>query len=414
MDILYVLLVLLIATRLAAEAAERLGQPPLVGELVAGVALGLVVHHYEGLFPVLSDLVGNRVFDALTDLGVFFLMLLAGLELRPRDIVRSSGRAALVAAGGLILPLALGAGFGWVVLPASDHKAAQALFLGTALAITAMPVAVRVLGDTGSLETRAGRLVVAAALMDDVLSLLLLAVLTGMVRGAGPPGPMGLALLAGQVALFFVVATAVGRWVFPWVGRLLRRSRTDEFEFSMLLVAALAYAELAEALGLHFILGAFFAGLFFGRRTVDANTHEDAVSKVRGLATGFLAPVFFASIGLHLDLAAFTAIPGTVLALVVLATVGKVAGAGLAARLTGLSNRESLLVGGAMNARGAVELIIADVALKAGLFEHPSPPPPEVAHLFGAVVIMAIATTLITPLLLKRLGPGHGREGEAG
>jgi len=416
MDILYVLLVLLIVTRLSAEVAERMGQPALVGELVSGVALGLVVHHYSGLFPVLSELVGNRVFDAVTDLGVFFLMLLAGLELRPKDIAGASGQASLVAAGGMALPLALGIGFGWLVLPDSDYKAAQALFFGTALAITAMPVAVRVLADTGTLDSRAGRLVVAAALIDDVLSLLLLAVLTGMLRG-GVGGAAGILLLVGKVAAFFAVATAVGRWVFPAVGRLLKRSRTDEFEFSMLLVGALAYAELAEALGLHFILGAFFAGLFFRRRTVDPATHEDALSKVKGLATGFLAPVFFASIGLHLDLAAVTAVPGMVLALVMLAVAGKVAGAGLAARLSGLSTRESLLVGSAMNARGAVELIIADVALKAGLFDRPDPPPPEVAHVFGAVVIMAVVTTLLTPLLLNRLarpkGKGDGGRSES-
>jgi Kef-type K+ transport system membrane component KefB len=403
MDILYVLLVLLIATRLAAELAERLGQPALVGELVAGVLLGLAVHRWDRLFPVLSELTGSRVFDAVTDLGVFFLMLLAGLELRPRDIARASGKAALVAAGGMGLPLVLGCAYGWLALPDSPYKVAQSLFFGAALAITAVPVAVRVLMDTGAMETRAGRLIVAAALIDDVLSLLLLAVLTGVIRGGGMIGPWEAAVLVGKVVLFFAVATAVGRWVFPWAGRLLKASRADELELSMLLVGALAYAEMAEALGLHFILGAFFAGLFFLRRTVEPETHAAILGKVRGLTTGFLAPIFFASIGLHLELSALETIPGLVLVLILLATAGKVAGAGLGARLAGLSARESLVVGSAMNARGAVELIIADVALKAGLFDRPDPPPPEVAHVFSAVVIMAIATTIATPLLLKGL-----------
>jgi len=400
-DILYILLVLLIATRLAGEVAERLGQPPLLGELIAGVLLGLVAGHWSGVFPILSNLGDNEVFGALSDLGVFFLMLHAGVELRPRELVKASRAALIVGAAGLLLPFALGLGFGWAVLPDSGLKATQTLFLGTALAVTAVPVAVRVLMDMDALDSRAGRLVVAAALVDDVLSLVLLAALTAAIRQGHLPGGIGLVPPLLRVAAFFVVAVAVGKWVFPTVGRWLKRARAGEFEFSMLLVAALAYAELAEVLDLHFILGAFFAGLFFGRRTVDPEVYEETRTKIRGLTTGFLAPIFFASVGLHLDLAAVTAIPLVLTGLVVLAVVGKVAGAGLGARVAGLSGRTSLVVGVAMNARGAVELIIADVALKAGLFATPDPPPPEVAHLFSAVVIMALVTTLMTPLALK-------------
>jgi Kef-type K+ transport system membrane component KefB len=400
-DILYILLVLLIATRLAGEVAERLGQPPLLGELIAGVLLGLVAGHWSGTFPILANLGDNEVFGALSDLGVFFLMLHAGLELRPRELVKASRAALIVGAAGLLLPFVLGLGFGWAVLPASDLKGTQALFLGTALAVTAVPVAVRVLMDMGALDSRAGQLVVAAALVDDVLSLVLLAALTAAIRQGHLPGGMGLLPPLLHVAVFFVVAVVLGRWVFPVVGSWLKRARAGEFEFSMLLVGALAYAELAEWLDLHFILGAFFAGLFFGRRTVDPKVYDETLTKIRGLTTGFLAPVFFASVGMHLDLSAVTAVPLMLVGLLVIAIAGKVAGAGLGARLAGLSGATSLVVGFAMNARGAVELIIADVALKAGLFDVPDPPPPQVAHLFSAVVIMALVTTLMTPLALK-------------
>ena len=179
------------------------------------------------------------------------------------------------------------------------------------------------------------------------------------------------------------------------------KSRAEEFEFSMLLIAALAYALLAEALGMHFILGAFLAGLFFRRRTITPEVYNDILGKTKGLTTGFLAPVFFASIGIHLDLGALQAIPFFVLSLLVIATVGKVAGAGLTARVMGMTNQESFAIGAGMNARGAVELIIADIALRAGIFSLPAPAPAVIRYMFSAVVIMAIVTTLMTPPALK-------------
>jgi Kef-type K+ transport system membrane component KefB len=162
---------------------------------------------------------------------------------------------------------------------------------------------------------------------------------------------------------------------------------------------------------MHFILGAFLAGLFFVRGTFDEKTYEDVFRKTSGLTTGFLAPVFFASIGLHLDLQALWSVPGLVVLLIVVATLGKLLGAGGGALAFGFSARESLAIGSAMNARGAVELIVADIALRAGLFSLPDPPPPEVSNLFSAVVIMAVVTTLITPGALKlALAPGRRKD----
>lgn len=145
MELLYVLLVLLAATRAFGEVAVRVGQPALVGELLAGVVLGIVVGQNGETFPVLTELPENPVFAAFTNLGIFFLMLMAGLELRPAKLAEASGRAVLVAIGGLVLPLALGIGLGWTMLPPSELHVAQSLFLGVALAITAVPVSVGVL-----------------------------------------------------------------------------------------------------------------------------------------------------------------------------------------------------------------------------------------------------------------------------
>ncbi len=149
MDLFFVLLVLLVVTRAFGELAERLGQPSLVGELIAGVTLGSIVSRYPATFPDLVGLSDNQVFSSLTDLGMFFLMVFAGIEMQPYKIMRHSGSASVVAVGGMVLPLILGFALGVLFLPDTDLKLAQCLFIGTALAVTAVPATVRVLMDLG-------------------------------------------------------------------------------------------------------------------------------------------------------------------------------------------------------------------------------------------------------------------------
>ena len=401
MEILYVLLVLLVVTRFCGEIAVRLKQPALVGELVSGIVLGVVVRAYSGSFPVLAGLADDEVFLAITDLGVFFLMLLAGLEMRPSDVVKSSGGALAVAVSGLLVPLAVGFGLAWVFIPASEVKLAQAMFVGTALAITAVPVAVRVLMDLKRLESRPGKMIVAAALFDDVMSLVVLAVLTALIQTGGFPDAAGFAWLAARTVAFFAISILLGYYVFPLIGRWVKSFQLEEFDFSTLLVKALGLSVLAEVLELHFILGAFMAGLFFSRRTIDQQAFFDTKKKVSGITTGFLAPIFFASIGLHLELSAVMAIPGFLSLLVAAAFLTKLIGSAVPAYFSGLSRKASLAVGVAMSARGAVELIIADIALRAGLFNQPDPPPDVIAHMFSAIVIVAVVTTVAVPIVLR-------------
>jgi len=401
MELFYVLLVLLITARMFAEAAVRLGQPELLGEILAGISLGLIIHAQGDAFPVLSELDSNEVFTAIKDLGIFFLMLLGGIELQPREMAKASTGGAMIGLGGVVLPFMLGVAFGHYLLPPSEYKSAQIVFLATALSVTAVPVAIKVLLDMGKLTSKAGKMIVSGAVIDDVVSLVLLAVLTAVIQTGALPSGADIGVLALHVIFFFAITSVIGHFVFPKLGTLLQKTRADEIELSMLLTAAFAYALLAEALGMHFILGAFQAGLFFRRRTIDSKTFHNIQDKIKGVTNGFLAPVFFVSVGLHLDISALSVIPGIVVGLIVVASIGKVVGAGLAARLWGFDRYTSAAIGIAMNARGAVELIIADIALRAGVFAHPSPPPPIIEHLFSAVVIMAIVTTVATPPLLR-------------
>jgi len=401
MELFYILLVLLITARGFAEVAARLGQPELLGEIIAGISLGLIIHAQGDAFPILSELDSNEVFTAITDLGIFFLMLLGGIELQPKDMAKASTGGAVIGIGGIVLPFLLALIFGYYIFPQSEYKSAQIIFLGTALSVTAVPVAIKVLMDMDKLASNAGRMIISAAVIDDVVSLVLLAVLTAVIRTGSLPTGADLGMLGVQVALFFVITSVIGHFVFPKLGNLLQKTHADEIEMSMLLTTAFAYALLAESLGMHFILGAFQAGLFFRRRTIDKQTYHNIQQKIKGVTNGFLAPVFFVSVGLHLDISALKIIPGTVVVLIAIASIGKVVGAGVAARVWGFDRYNASAVGIAMNARGAVELIIADIALRAGVFAHPSPLPPIIEYLFSAVVIMAVVTTVATPPLLR-------------
>ena len=405
MDILYLILVLLVVTRVFAELAERLTLPAIVGELMAGVALGLFLRHFQDGWPVLWHATQGEAYASIVNLGMFFLMLLAGIRMEPLDFAKTSKSAIGVALGGMVVPVAAGLLLGAIVLPDSPLKDLQSLFLGVALAITAVPVAVRIFMEVGELDTRVGKTVIAAALWDDLISLFLLALLIAAIAGDGFAGfTAGSALLLlGKILLFFAVTIPVGFFVFPFLGRYFRYLRFPEVDFSMLLIGALAYAYFAERLGMHFIIGAFLAGMFFHPKVVDKRVYDRVEQQMSGITRGFLAPIFFVSVGLHLDFTAITAAPVFVAVLVVIALLSKLLGAGLPAYWAGLSGREALMVGTGMSARGAVELIVAGVALQAGLFLQPSPPPPIVDSLYSSVVIMALVTTVLTPLMLRLL-----------
>ena len=416
MDLFYVLLVLLVVTRTFGIAVERLGQPALIGELVAGIALGALGAAMAPSHPFIGDINHNDIFIAITNLGMFFLMLLAGIEMQPHKIMKYSFTAFIVALGGLLLPLALGYWLGWTFLPDGPLKAAQCFFLGTALAITAVPASVRVLMDLGKLNTKVGQVIVTAAVFDDVLSLLLLAFLTSMIGGDATTSALGMAELGLDIISFFAISIVIGVYGFPKGAQLLKHIKEKEFDFSLILIAAFAFAVLAEFMGLHFILGPFVAGMFVGRSVLSKTTYDGVKSKISATTLGFLAPVFFASVGFNLELAAFVEVPMFLLLLIIAAFVGKIVGAGVMARMRGFPKRESLAVGVGMSARGAVELVIADIALKAGLFaavNGTDATDPVVSHIFSAVVVMAIVTTIVTSVSLRYiLTAAHGGEDE--
>lgn len=404
MEILVVILIIVGSARLGGELMERSGLPGLLGELLVGVLLGFFLLLVPGSALEILEIQEAHFFKGLLDVAIFFLMFMAGLEVRLRDVIQASRIGIPVAIGGVVFPLLLGIWVGWIFTPPSQYKFAQCLFLGVALAITAIPVSVRALMDLGQLRSRVGTTIINAAVIDDIIGIVLLGFLTTFLSVGSVPSTSSALLMLGRPMLFFGIAVPVAFYVVPFIDQRLPLAKSSELHFTVGICFGLVMAVLAELLGVHFMIGAFVAGLLLSEWTIQSKAIlENMKEKVSGVTLGFLAPIFFVSIGLHLDLSAFSEALWFTISLLAVAIAGKVLGSGLLARLAGVTWRESIAIGIGMNGRGAVELVVASVALEAGLFTQPVPPPPVVSAMFSAVVIVAIITTLMTPLGLRAL-----------
>lgn len=391
------LILLLVLTRLGGALFEKVGQPASMGEIAAGIVLlPLAVLPFAP--PLLVALPDSPFLEIAAEFGIFAVLLLAGIEMRPREIAAQSGAALGVAFGGVIVPLAGGFALAWAFLPDTPLKLAQALLVGVALSISAVPVAVKILMELRLLHRRVGEMIVSAAVLDDVMGLVLLAVVLSIIETGSVPNASTMLKLIGQVGFFFALTVGAGMLLEPTFYRWVARLPVPAPLFSALIVIALAYALLAEALGMDFILGPFVAGLFFDPDAVGDEGYASVRASMADLTNGLLAPLFFASIGVRLDLGAVTAVPLFLTLLVVVAFLGKLVGAGVPARLAGLSAREATAVGVGMSGRGAVELLVASIALEAGLFAQPDI---LVGSLFSALVITAVLTTMLMPMALR-------------
>jgi Kef-type K+ transport system membrane component KefB len=399
------LLLLLFLARGLGEIAERLGQPASVGEIGAGIVLATAALAFGGQIPFLAQLAHSQVLYYVANAGIFFLVLVAGIDLEPRELTERQAGSLAVAAGGVALPLAGGFALAWIFLPDSGQKPMLCLLVGVAVSISSIAATVKIFEEFGVLHTWFGRTVVSASIIDDVIGLILLAVVLAMVRTGSVPGNAEFAWLLGRVGIFFAVTIALGAHVYPHVSRRLRTMKATSFEFSVLCGVGLGYGLLAEALGLHWILGAFMAGLYFESSRVGPLAYNEMRMVFGAVAGGFLGPLFFASIGLRVELGAITQIPLFLGLLIGVALLGKLIGAGLPAYLVGRDRRGALAVGAGMSARGAVELVVLSIAAEAGLFEQADQEDPVTANLFSALILMGVVTTLLTPVLLRRILP---------
>jgi Kef-type K+ transport system membrane component KefB len=403
LDILVHLLALLIIARVVGELAERLGQPASVGEIVSGIMLVSAAAWFGQALPFLEQLIASDALEAAAHIGIFFLLLLAGIEIEPKEIAENSAVSFAVAFGGMIVPLLGGFGLVWLFLPESDLKPVQALLTGVALSISAIPAIVKMLTELGLLHTRVGAILISAAIFDDVLGLFLLAVLLSMMESGTFPDIATLVLMLAKVTAFFAITVTLGVHVYPRISRRIKAMQAAAIEFSAITIVALAYGVLAEFLGMHWILGAFMAGLYFEKTRVGRREYDEMRLICGTLTRGVLGPLFFVYIGLQVDLSAVTAVPVFLLLLIAIAFLGKLLGAGIPALFAGLQRQEAAIIGIGMSARGTVELILLSIALESGIFSQAGQKDPIVTHLFSSLVIVGVITTLLVPMIMRRL-----------
>ncbi|MCS7221005.1 MAG: cation:proton antiporter [Anaerolineae bacterium] len=365
---------ILLGAKAAAQLSSSLGLPAVFGELTLGLVLGP---------SLLSWLDPSETLQLLADIGVILLMFMAGLE-TDLAAMRQVGKASfLTAVGGVLLPLggglAAGIAFG---LPWS-----HALFLGAVLTATSVSISAQTLRELGQLRSREGTTILGAAVIDDVLGVLTFVVIMSL---AGSIGEGKVLLTLGKMVLFFPIAWVVGNRLIPlwmrWEPRLYHR----EASLAVLLGLVLIYAWAAEALGhVATITGAYLLGLLIARYS---NTSHIVHQGTAAIGYAFFIPIFFINVGLQARITGLLAAPLLTIVLIGLAIFSKVVGCGFGAWLGGLSRRSALQVGCGMVSRGEVALVIAGAGLSAGLLD---------STLFAVLIIVTLATTLITPPLLR-------------
>lgn len=379
--ILVELFVLFAAAKLFGEVFGHFGQPEVVGELLAGVLVG---PHVLGLVRGGE----GEILQLVGELGVILLLFTVGLETSVQELRRVGRAALLVGILGVVFPFALGV----ALMLGLDHNTEEALFVAAAMVATSVGITARVLRDLRAVRTVAARVVLAAAVVDDILAIMVLAVVAGLAEGDLSTTELGLTF--GLVAAFLVVAVLAGPRLVRSLSRMGHLPFVPNSPFIIAMLLTLGLAALSETIGLAAIIGAFLAGLIFDY------SREEVASQVQPVYDLFV-PLFFAITGSILDPGVFAegSILGLAAVVTVIAIVTKVAGGWLGA--AHLGRRTALTIGVGMVPRGEVGLIVASLGLGLGVIS---------SDIFGVVVAMTVVTTLATPPVLGPLVRRHLRE----
>lgn len=381
--LLAVLALLIAAAKLMGALSVRLGQPAVLGELLAGLLLGPSALNVLQVEFLHAEFAGEFV-SQLGELGVVFLMFAAGLEMDLADMRRAGRVAVWGGTLGVVAPILMG---GLTAL-AFGYPGTKALFIGIVLSATSVSISAQTLMELGLLRSREGVALLGAAVIDDVLVIVALSLFLGLT--GGDSGWAGITWMVARMLLFLALSFLVGLWLLPKVVEAAHRLPVSQGLLAAVLVSALAYAWASEALGgVAAITGAFIAGLGFSR----SHLREEIEHALGPMLYGFFVPLFLVSVGLRANLRAIsTGDIWFVLAITAAAILSKIAGCGLGARLGGFTSRESLRMGLGMISRGEVGLIVAAVGVGQGVISTSA---------FTTIVAMILVTTLITPPLLR-------------
>jgi Kef-type K+ transport system membrane component KefB len=384
------LLLLIVSARLIGGLFAKYKQPSIVGEMLAGVLLG----------PAVFDVVqATKPLQGIADLAVFLVVLSAGLEMNFKDVIKAmTGKGLVVAALGFFIPFGCGIALGF----AFQLDVMRTVFLGLCISITALPVAVRILDSFKMLNTDIARYSIATAIINDVVALLMLGVILNLPENGNAAGVAWEALLTGGKLVLFAALV----WGFS---SLLSRAERKgiavhriperavelfgaEALFGILVLFTLVFASVSEMLGFHFVIGAFFGALLINKDLFLASRYSELEKTLASITGGFLAPVFFAYLGLEFNLLEMKS-PWFVVAVLAVSILTKILAGWLGGRLVRLSNTDSLGIGIILNGRGVMELVIASIAFEHGLIGE---------GLFSTLILMGVVTTMITPVLFRR------------
>lgn len=393
-QVLLALVAVMVVGRLLGWLVRYIGQPHVIGEMLAGILLGPSLLGQEWSSAILPPRIAPFL-GIIAQVGVILYMFLVGIELNA-DLLQARVKTVFfISHASIVLPMVLGIGLAFILYPAlGDEKVpvfSFALFLGVALSITAFPVLARILGDRKMDQTELGRLALGSAAMADVTAWCLLALVLGIVQAQ-----VGVALLIIGLATAFIAFVVVG--VRPVLVAWTRRCEAAPLgpqSLTAMLILVLAASLATEAIGIHALFGSFLIGAMIPH---NSRLAREVIGKLHDLTTILFLPAFFALTGMNTRIGLVEGWEQWLLGglIILVASVGKIGGAGLAAWLAGLGGRTSLGLGILMNTRGLMELIVLHIGLSLGLIAPP---------LFALMVLMALATTMATAPLISLLNP---------
>lgn len=381
--------VMLFFSRAIGEFLKKFKQPIVLGEILAGIILGPTI--FGALFPeIMNNFLSNTgavniAFQGITLLAVVMLLLVSGLEVDLSLVARQGKVASLISLMGVIFPFGVGFGVAWFFpdelgVSAGENHLIFALFVGTALSITALPVVARTLMDLNIFKTEIGFLIIASAMLNDLVGWIIFSVILAMMKGKSSGIEFGSSML--MLGAFIVVTLFFIRKIFNYILPKFEKITTYPGGIlNLILVLGFAGAAFSQWIGVHAIFGAFIVGIAIGD---SAHLKEETREIIQQFVTNIFAPLFFVSIGLRVNFIQNFDL-GIVLIFIVLAFVGKVVGCGLGAYWGGMNKEDSLAIGFGMNSRGAMEIVLGTLAFQAGLIQE---------KVFVALIIMALVTSL--------------------
>jgi Kef-type K+ transport system membrane component KefB len=386
------LLILLVLARFFGEIMERFKQPALIGEILAGVILGPTI---------LNFIHRTEELKVISELGVFLLIIIAGLEINFEGIIKSlKGRNIIISLSAFFIPFSAGFFLGQFF----QLDIMATIFVGLCIAITALPVSVRILMDFGKLNTELGQKIISVAIFDDILALSILGIILDLkdielsVLNISKTVVFTLFKLTCFVLLIIASYKLIERFsrkenfIEDKLNKVLIYLKGKESLFAIFFVFVLIFATITESIGLHFIIGAFFASMLISKELIGEKHLNTIHNTTNGMAMGFLAPIFFAGIGLEFEFSSIENYP-LLLLIILVSFASKIAGGYFGSRIAKQNHKTALAIGIGLNARGIMELVIANIAFKAGIIS---------LEIFSMLVIMGVFTTICTPFLLKR------------